>query len=375
MEIEEEGRGPQLVLCFREAHAFDAPIPSLYMIQSFPLIQFLRDTTLDPLQSQHSSSLCHSNIGMSLLRYQSEIYAFGGYKSNTSGITKQPEDYSTQVYTFPLQKPIAANSSFTALSHMNYGKCFPIVVDIDGIIYVLSKGVHHREIPSCGLFEAFDPATGVCTLLPPCPFHIYLVTSHFVHQSILYVSTSRADSMAFDTRIRKWVSCNMFLDFAPANYKPFTSSSGAITSPPFPFGIVPAIYDDRYILCDASLDDFNPFSDHSHSYCPIKAFEIVDDDVRGVKATQVEFQFDVDFETFHAIRVFHLHGRLFMAFLRDEDRGGDFVKIVTFMLQVQAANYGRKLLFGKVLSMHHSSSELNLDGKMRLMPCVDAFIM
>ncbi|KAL3515227.1 hypothetical protein ACH5RR_022129 [Cinchona calisaya] len=95
--------------------------------------------------------------------------------------------------------------------HRHKGKSYPIVVEVDGLIYVLTGFRLVDDIPDPS-FEVFDPSTNKWTSLETPPFlNAFSIGNIFpsLMQLLIkrYMFQIPLCSFAFDTRSGKWETC------------------------------------------------------------------------------------------------------------------------------------------------------------------------
>ncbi|XP_071911305.1 uncharacterized protein [Coffea arabica] len=165
-------------------------------------------------------------------------------------------------------------------SSMKWGKFLPIVVEIGGLIYALSRppilDYGRRET----VFEVYDPSKNEWTGLDGPPFLSPFTFGAFPYSYVVIDNklcvSNEAGSCAFDTKNWTWEACDLFAGFydsdimsseeryffmeSQEDYKYFV---GGDIGPPFPF-VEDAIFYDGFLLCNVPY--FTP---------PVVALEIV----------------------------------------------------------------------------------------------------
>ncbi|KAL3515226.1 hypothetical protein ACH5RR_022128 [Cinchona calisaya] len=180
--------------------------------------------------------------GMGCINVGSRLYFFGGQlpvDDQEPPWVYTRENLSCEVCRYDLSDIVKSHLLSTASSYvtdihpsspppaqMSAGKSYSIVVEVDGLIYVLTGSdlVHHC-VPD-PTFEVYDPCTNKWTSLeaPPflCEYHQCFFEwndypfPHAVIDKKICVSSVLC-SFAFDTRTRKWMTCELFTDFDPSS--------------------------------------------------------------------------------------------------------------------------------------------------------------
>ncbi|XP_071911304.1 uncharacterized protein [Coffea arabica] len=201
--------------------------------------------------------------------------------------------YDEESFDYPDQNSMVRELRFTHLplggrsylhsgtrSSMKWGKFLPFVVEIDGLIYALSR----PPISDYGLldtaFEVYDPSKNEWTGLDGPPFLSPRTFSAFYYSYVVIDKklcvSNPAGSCAFDTENWTWEACDLFADFYDSdilsseekysfmeNQEDYKHYLGGDIGPPFPF-VEDAIFYEDFLLCN--VPDFSP---------PVVAFEIV----------------------------------------------------------------------------------------------------